>query len=296
MKKKKKGFIIAVSLALAAALAFLTLFAIFNLRNPVIIVAEQFFIDIYGEKRLKKEVFNTSMTLFRPVKIALIDNKAGEDVVPYSVSGISSNPYCVLFPRRFLNAARLYKELFPNVDIVILEGQLPITGDTSGFFVYRTDIESDYYKAAAAAANIAATVSNEEIKGKIVVFMPNNSYREVITKGITEQELPVETLFYATYSDISKTPGLACVVLAGLGGEILDKIPEIPVITFSWLDPSMMTNNVILVIDDSPLAQAVQAVKMAKAAEEEGFIKSKFIIIDRKIFNNSLLQIIRKIE
>jgi len=308
MRKKKKGLIITAVTVLAIALVLSTLFIIFNLRAPVIIVTEQYFIDLYGEKRFKKDINNASITLLRPVKAAVIANDAGDDIAPYTIAEISSKPYCVLFPRRFAQSARLYREQNPEAVIILLEGRLPINTDVSGLTVYGTDTENDYYKAGLIAATIAASASDEETKGKIAVFLMPGTARDAFLRGIKEEGTEYETKFYTSYTDISSTPALACVILAGTGGEILDKIPEIPVIAFSWLDPSMMTDNVILVIDDSPLAQLVQAVNMAvavKAQEAEGEgektggeerIGSKFIVSERKIFDSTLLQNISKMK
>ncbi|MCL2443160.1 MAG: hypothetical protein FWD13_06810 [Treponema sp.] len=320
----KKKFIILIIVTVIVITAVTVPLVIFNTRAPVLIVLEEYFIEIYGEKRLEREVFHLSLTLFRSVKIVTIANEAGDDIIPYAVMDASARPYCVFFPIRLVVSAGVYRELNPNVNIVILEGRSLEERNPSDYFLYKTDIDTDFYKAGLAAAaivanyNAAQSTKNQllelqyqlepepkppyepkpENNGKAAVFVEPHIYseaKEAFLRGFN-QEIQVEPLFFTSFIDISNTEDLACVVLAGIGGELLEKIPETHVIVFSWMDPEMMPTNVLLVIDDSPLAQVTQAIRMINAGEALGIFPSKLIVMNYKGTDRDLLKKLKKIR
>ena len=103
-----------------------------------------------------------------------------------------------------------------------------------------------------------------------------------------------ESRFYSNFSQFSENSGLSCVVLVDSGLEYLDKRSGVPVFIFSWLNPDFMPNAVVLVIDDSPWTQAVQAVRMAGEGRANGLIPSKFHFLDKKLFNREIIRKIKK--
>lgn len=309
MGLKPKTTAAAASLALAA----LIVFTIFNNRPPVLIVTEQSFIELYGKNRLRDEAFFSSLALFRSVKTVMVANDAGDDIVPFAVAEISSKPYCVLFPLRFTNSARLYSELNPDIPVVLLEGRSPENenpaeaapdADESGYFIYKTDINDDFYRVGLAVAAIKPKqVKKDENsapdngkKGKVVVFLENklNPMKDVFLRGLYDMGILPETYFYNSFSQYSEQSDLFCVVMAGMGTEFLDKKAGVPVISFTWLDPSLLPDDVVMVINDSPWAQARQAVRMVSNGEKSGLIKSEFLILNRKKFDGSVVALLKK--
>jgi len=309
MRQKYKTLIVAASLALTAFIAFI----IFNNRPPVLIVTDQSFIDLYGKERLYNEAFYSSLTLFRSVKTVVIANDAGDDIVPFAITEVSPGPYCVLFPIRFARSALLYKKLAPNIPVVVLEGRYPedenpannVLGmEKTEFFIYKTDINDDFYSAGLAVSALKPisaqkndnSVLDENKKGKIVVFLERNmdQMRDVFLRGLYDMGDLTETHFYNSFSQYSELPDLNCVVMTGMGIEFLDKKAGIPVISFTWLNPLLLPSDVVMVINDSPWAQTRQAVKMVSAGVKSGLIKSEFLVLNRKKFDNKVIAIIRK--
>lgn len=267
--------------------AVLIPFIVFYTRPPVLLVAEEAFFQLYGEQRIKDENFASSRALLRPVRIISVANDAGDDIVPHSITEVSKQPFCVLFPVRFSRSARLYKDLNPDIPVIILEGRS--SNRTYDFdYMYKTDIESDFNKAGMAASLITS-------EGKIAIFLESSidrKVREAFSAGF-DSEIPPEINFYTNFSNYSEQSDLSCAVLAGIGGEFLEKNINIPVISFSWLDCASMPSNVFLVVNDSPLAQTKEAVRLFSAGEKEGLIKSKFHTLKG---GNVDKQILRKIQ
>jgi len=304
-----------IPLAVAASLilAALSVFAVFITRSPVLIVAEQSFIELYGRERLGKETLLSSFLLFRYVKTVAVADEASDDIIPFAVKEISVKPYCVLFPLRFINSAQLYREQNPNIPVVVLEGRYPegenpsektLGANKSEYFIYKTDINNDFYNLGLV---ISALKPKEEPKNddsapeieknnKIAVFLDLNlnKIKDVFLKGLYDGGALTETKFYNYFSQYPQTPDLFCVVLAGVGFEYLDKKTGVPVISFTWIDPFLLPSEVVAVIDDSPWAQARQAVRMVGAGEKNGFIKSEFMVLNRDKFNKDVIALIKK--
>ena len=169
MKKKFKALILAAALLLVI---ISIPFIVIKLRAPVLIVTEQSFLGLYGEDRVKREAGGAESALLRKVITVSVANDAGDDIVSLAVSDISAQPYCVIFPLRFSRAAKLYREQNPQTRVVLLEGRFPenqrpsafaIGANTSDYFIYKTDIETDLYRAGfAAAAIISFAVEREK--------------------------------------------------------------------------------------------------------------------------------------
>jgi hypothetical protein len=284
------------------ALAVILPFFVYLVRSPVLIVTDQAFIGLYGKDRIRREASVSSRAMFRSVKTVVIANDAGDDIVRFAVDDVSKRPFCVIFPLRFARPAGLYREQYPEVPVILLEGRYPENsspsafgiggGSSDGYFIYKTDIDADFYRAA-----VAAAVLDREKNGKIAVFFEPSIQRqamEVFLKALNDVGKPLETMFFTSFSQFSEISDLSCVVLAGSGVEYLEKKTGIPVILFTWLDPSLIPEDVVLVVNDSPWAQAVQAVKMAKAGEGGALIRSKFELQKNKKFSRRALRKIQK--
>jgi len=308
LKLNKKTAIIA-----AIVLAVISPLFVFYVRSPVLIVTEQSFIELYGKERINDESLSASLALFRPVKIVAVANEAGEDVVPFAVTEAAIRPYCVLFPLMFAKSARLYKDLAPNIPIVVLEGRYPegespaesiLGADKSEYFIFKTDINDDFYRVGLAVTaikpkpikNDGLYIAGEGKNDKIIVYLEQklNEMRDVFLRGLYDRGKLLETHFFNNYTQSYEAPELFCVVLAGLGNEFLDKKAEIPVISFTWLNPSLLPFDVVMTVNDSPLAQVRQAVKMVKSGVKIGLIKSEFRVLDRSKFSRRVLAIVKK--
>jgi hypothetical protein len=309
MRKRLKKLIVPAGLALAA----LSVLTIFYTRPPVLIVTEQSFIELYGKKRLFCEAFYSSVALFRPVKTVAVANDAGDDIVPFAVAEISGRPYCVLFPLRFVQSAQLYRELNPEIPVVLLEGRYPenenpaekaLGADKSEYFIYKTDINDDFYRASLAVSALKPATEQKKDdsspetgkNGKIAVFLDRNltQMRDVFLRGLYDRGVLMETQFFNSFSQYSEIPDLSCVILAGQGFEYMDKKTGVPVIYFTWIDPLLLPTDVVMVVNDSPWVQARQAVKMAGAGEKNAVLKSEFLILNKGKFDRELIALIKK--
>jgi len=280
-----------IFLVLAAAVTVV----IFSMRSPVIIVTDLSFKSLYGEERIRSESRFASISLFRKVETAGIADDAPEDVVMIAISDISVRPFCVIFPLRFIHSARLYREQNPSVRVILLSGRqneeqfLPVLGSKAGdFFIFQTDIDSDFYR-----AGIAAAALDMNKNGKIAVFMETNlltQAKEAFLRGVSTHENRPETLFFNTISQFQENSGISCSVLAGTGAEYFDMEISVPVIFFTWVDPSFLRDDVVLLVNDSPWVQCTQAVRMAVKQVENGRIKSKFQLVNKKNINRETLR------
>jgi len=352
MKKKHKSFLITAAIVLIAVLVPAV---IFYSRAPVLIVTEQFFERLYGEERIKRENRRASLALLRPVKSVSVANDVGDDIASLAISDVSGNPFCVIFPFRFVRTADLYLRQNPHVPVILLEGRFAENQNPSAFaignnpsdiHIFKTDINADFYRAGLAAASIVemserAKAAEAEAAGesasnspqgrssppRIAVFLEKDfpQAREAFLKAVNDYEPPPEekskngkqsseedsglpavarvvprTQFISVFSQFSSTPDLSCVVIVDFGTEYLENKAEIPVILFTWLDLFLIPDDVVLVIDDSPWAQAVKAVKMAGAAggeepsgSQSGLISSKFHFMKINKFDRETLRKIR---
>jgi hypothetical protein len=294
-------------------LAAIIVLAVFYTRPPVLIVTEQSFVDLYGKERLKNDASLSSVYMFRPLKTVFIANDASDDIVPFAIKEISARPYCVLFPLRFVQSAQLYREQNPNIPVVVLEGRYPesenpaekaLGADKSEYFIYRTDINDDFYNLGLV---ISALKHEEEPKNddsapetekndKIAVFLDRNlsQINDIFIKGLFDRGVLTETQFFTYFSQGIEKPDFSCVILAGIGYEYLDKKTGVPVIAFTWIDPFLLPLDVVMVINDSPWAQARQAVKMVGAGEKSGLIKSEFLVLNKKKFDKDVAALIKK--
>jgi hypothetical protein len=317
MKLKVKQLIIAISVFVLIAV-LIPLFVFFS-RSPVLIVTEQTFVGFYGAERLRRETSLASFLLFRPVKNVFVANDTGDDIVSLAVSEISERPFCVLFPLRFARSAQLYRQQNPQNSVVILEGRysenerpsaFAIGRNTSEYFLFKTDIDSDFYRAGMTAGAIVSSTADDNQYGRIVVFLESNllsQARGAFLRGLNDfmiQERPPElqntelilpaTRFFTSFAQFSETSDISCVVLAGIGTEYIEKKTGVPVIFFTWLDPSFVPDDTVVVINDSPWVQAVEAVKMVSAGTMSGRIASEFSFLNTQRFDKRTLQKIKK--
>jgi hypothetical protein len=296
MKPLTKKLIIITVPVFAIIIAILIAF--FS-RPPVLIVTDLAFVPLYGEKRIRHETLISSINLFRPVRVVSIADDAGDEIINIALTEASKSPYCVLFPLRFVRSARLYRERNPQIPVVILKGRYndntafsEINVNESDYYIYTTDIDTEFYRAGVAAAAI-----NMDRNGKIIVFLEPHieiQARNAFLRAINSTINPLEPVFLTSFPEFIDIFNLSCVVLAGSGAEIFEKDANIPVIFLTWIDPLLLPDDVVLVINDSPWVQAVQAVRMVSGRVNNGKIQSEFRFLKSKNIDRKTLQKMRK--
>jgi hypothetical protein len=276
--------------------------AVFFIRAPVLIVTDIAFTLLYGVDRIRMESILSSLSLFRPVKTVVIADDAADDIVQFVIAEVSSNPYCVIFPLRFAQAARIYRTQNPDIPVIMLEGRYPEGNNPSArilgnqpadFFVYKTDLDADFYR-----AGVAAAILDRGKNDRIAVFLENHVQtrgREAFLRAMNEQTPPLQAVFYTAFSHFSGTHDFSCVILAGVAAEYLDRYTDIPVIFFTWMNPSFLPVDVVIIFNDSPWVQAVPAVRMVNAGVAAGLIPSRLIFLPGNGIDKEILRKLRKI-
>ena len=192
-----------IFLSILLALVLIPMIVLYS-RAPVLIVAEESFPDFYGKERIRKESSIASLILFRPVKTVFIADEAGDDIVSLAIGEVSKNPFCVLFPLRYARAAKLYHEQNPQIRAVLLEGRFSedsnpssyaISGELSEYFVFKTDVTNEFYKAGITAAAIYFYESESRVidktkPGDIAVFLEMDlpQVKETFSKAFSDFE------------------------------------------------------------------------------------------------------------
>jgi hypothetical protein len=298
MRRGIKTMIFAAFLLFSA----LVVLAVFYFRSPVLVVSDIAFSQLYGVKRFKEETARSSVELFRRVKPVVVADDAGDDIVQAAVESASKRPLCVLFPIRFARIARDYREKNANIPVVLLEGRYPeaanpasfaIGDNTEDYFIYKTDISADFYR-----AGLAAAILDGE-KNERIVFILESSIqtlaREAVAKALSDVEKPLQTSFFTVSSQFTGNQNVSCVVLAGIGADYPDKFSDVPIIFFTWINPELIPPDIVLVFNDSPIVQAVPAVRMVQAGMKKGQIPSKILYTGGKLPDKATLRKLRKI-
>ena len=299
MRIKLKKTAMAAGIGLAVVIPLL----VFLAHSPVLVVTDHSFVLLYGASKIRAEAFRSSLVLFRLVKSVIVADDVGEDIVQFAIAEVSKRPFCVIFPLRFAQAARLYREQNPQVPVVLLEGRYaeganPAAsalggGNMEDYFLYKTDITADFYLAA-----LAAAVLDGEKNGRIAVFLESHlqvQAREAFLKALNDIKKPLQTSFFTSFSQFSGISDLSCVVLAGVGADYLDKYPGVPVIFFTWINPSLLPVDVVMVFDDSPWVQSVQAARMVAARMVKGQIHSGREILRGRDIDKDTLRKLRNL-
>ena len=301
MKISRLVVILGLALAVGALPAL-----VYRVRSPMLIVTDAPFAAIYGPARLKKAQSAASRALFRRVKPVPIADGAGPDIVEIAINKAAARPFCVLFPRRLASAAERYHEQYPDIRLIILGGltpeyDLPVPDDS--LFVYRTDRDTDLYRAGLFAGILAGfkQIPAEEdvapLQRTIVLWqdrLVTADQRDFFSRGAMERDGETAVVFINNTGEMPEAEKLSCVVLAGTGVDYLDRRPRIPIILFSWLDPAMTQAEIAVLFDDSPWGQAVPAAHLAGKWQNQGQIPSKILILSDNIADNGIFRTLRK--
>jgi hypothetical protein len=249
---------------LAAILVILGITGTFYMmRPPLVLVVDEAFLTLYGEKRSDLRRHILSATLFRRVLFAVVAPDAESDAAEFAVSGASRSPFMALFPEQYLSNADRYAA---TIEAAGLSGTIRTavvdSGDGRGVSIgraesLRIDRETDLYRAGTCAAILAKD-------GTVVVYSQNDlseAYRKAFGEGLTAAGYTRDPFFSRSAEPVS-LDGIGCVVLLStINTNLLAARQNIPIILFSWTDPAYTPNGVTIVFDDSLPAIAGQAAR-----------------------------------
>jgi len=270
----------------------------FYSRSPVIIVSDNNFISLYGEKRLKNQILLSSIVLFRQVKPVNVADNAENEMLIFAITEASKKPFCVLFPLRFWDAARVYMEQFPDIPAVLLRGRNtqtvfspePISGN---YFFVKTDLFTDFYRAGAFSAILDGDKDHLALVFVEQRFMEisKEAFSESYNKTRGKEKLPS---FYVNISHFTRNEDISSALIAGIGAEFLERHRNIPVILFTWANPAFISKDVMIVFDDSPPSIIIPAVQKVKAGDKDAEIPSKILFFPDNIADNAILRLLKK--
>ena len=296
-----------VIILVVQVLALGTISMVFINRSPVLVVTDASFAALYGIERVKLQQVYSSLNLFRPVKNVELADGISDDVLIITLQEKSVNPYCIIFHSSFSSAAEYYHREYPNNLLVLLGGRNPedsLPQPDETLYIYASDTELDLYRAGyfSGLLNIkdinifrlaqilnVPDVQEKKIIGLTIDDSITDLMQNTFSRGVDEISGKAEIIYAATSSDLPQY-NLSSVVFAGSCDDFLDKPSNVPVILFSWLDPVFTSDNVIIVLDDSPWAQTITAVKMAEQKQKKGRIPSKILIFPDRIADNGIFR------
>ena len=271
------------------------LFLVYGNRPPVLIVTDSLFTQIYGQERLEKQGRKISSGLFRQLITVPVSDTAGSELVAIAVEGASPSPWAVLFPYRYLEGARLYKQSRPEVPVLVFGGSksmappLSLTEDPGINFIY-TDTLTDLYRAGLAAAHLAG-------EKDILVFQDNlfpEEQQELLLERLNTSGFSQEPIFHNASTYYASFDNIGCVIIAGPAAGFLERELEIPALLFSWADPALTPYSVKVIFDDSPWTLALKALK-ALPLGPQTLIPSELNIIRDRIAEKSVFRQLRAI-
>jgi hypothetical protein len=181
-------------------------------------------------------------------------------MVVFALETAAANPYCVLVPYRYADGARRYAREFPETPVGVL-GAPELSreeGEDAPVF-FSASREDDMYRAGRCAAILGGG-------GTVLVYHNGelSAFRPALEEGL---DGGAEFRFLGPGAEFENFDGISCVILGRNSQLFTEKAPDIPVILFSWLDPALTTRETKVVFDDSPWAQAFEAVKMTVRGE-----------------------------
>ena len=262
----------------------------FFTRPPVLVVIDISFSQLYGPERLERQFRSISYSFFRQAIPVLVDESAGPELVAIAVEETFGEPWAVIFPYRYIEGARRYKEAIPETQVLMVGSPFRLDGDAFSFV--NTDTDTDLYRAGMAAALFTGE--------KRPLFFSDgvlpDELREIFRQGLADNGCLQEPVFLNSNANYSAWEEIGCVIVNGPASRFVEQKIDIPVILFSWIDPSLTPGTVKLLFDDSHLTLAVEALK-ALPAREISLPSSPSIFRERigeKDIYSKLKDIIRK--
>jgi len=255
--------------------------AIFFFRSQVLLVTDVYFTTLYGERRTKIKTIETSLRLFRRVKLLTIPDDAGADLIAFSVNNVKGKKYGVLFPYRYIDGARRYKEQASNIPVYVFGGraQNRDQDNMEGIIFIGNDAYSDLYRAGGFAAIFA-----EKSGGGDVIFFQNEylstEERNIFEEGLKNWGFEKLPRYVSMNQDYSDNQNVSCMVMKAPATQFLEENLDLQVILFSWVDPALSPSQVKVMFDDSIWAFAVKALR----------IKNSHVLPSEIVFPESRIQ------
>jgi hypothetical protein len=291
----------AILAAAVVAAAFAVTVIVFYSRSAVLVVTDAAFIELYGKERIRRRGREASFALFRRVKPVITADGASPDILVAAASEAARHPYCVLFPGYLARAAELFHLQFPEIRVVIIGGfnaPSDLPRPDGGLCVYRTDLAVDLFRAGLFAGLIGLKRSPTEAQRTCFLWQDRfirTAEREFFSIGLMESDPGAVARFINSAPDIAGLEGVSCVVLTRSGAEYLENDAKIPLILFTWLDPSMLPAETAAVFDDSTWALLVTAARMAAGNQSEGKIPSKPLVFSGETADNGIDRILKQL-
>jgi hypothetical protein len=263
--------LILLAIILVPALVFGILWRAFSQRSPLLVVTDASFTALYGPERLKKIEFALSNRLFRRVIPVYVDESAWSDQVSLAAEDAFQAPFAVLFPYRYMGGGDYYKENHPDTPVYIISGRNQSSRVKQAVSLVRTDIKTDLYRAGLCAALLAG-------EGNILYISDENmsyEYRDIFVEGLRAQDYDKNPSWGRYNTDFLSESNLSCAVIAGPVGDFFEKMPDIPVILFSWADPDFTPRSVKVIFDDSPYALALKEYRLFSSSSIEDKAKGE---------------------
>ena len=268
--------------------AFVITGAVFFLRPAAVLVTDELFVSLYGERRIRLKTMETSLKLFRRVEQVFIGENAGPDMVAFAVEQHRARPYAVLFPYRYIEGALRYKEEFPTIPVYVF-GETRQNPHVENISFIEADTQVDLYR-----AGIAAGVWGGNDEGYVYFFYSDSlpqEERSIFEEGLKSQGYERSPVYISGNQAFFENQNISCAVVRGQGSQLFDANLDIPIILFSWIDPNITTPQVKVVFDDSPWAIFVKALRARKSTE----IPSAITILEDRIKEREVLKGLRRI-
>ncbi|GHU39585.1 hypothetical protein FACS1894190_05000 [Spirochaetia bacterium] len=281
---------------------------IFFLRHPVVLVSDEYFSLLYGVKRQHYKIIEQSLEIFRRIKIINIDGDASTDAIVMAVQDVSKKPHCVIFPFRYSNAAVKYSESTAELNSpTVLSGGFNKRPDNiRGVFFVSSDYKTDFLRAGICAAQLTTISDDKSVQAdlsekNIFLITPvkfPDGVVDIFTGAVQRVRGNVNIITPKQHDSFTQTPSAG--VVCGPASSLINKIinQNVPLIVYSWLDPTFMPESVKITIDDSVFTQIPRIIRALnkKTYDDHGdiLIPSTFKILRNRIHTSRMLLELRK--
>jgi len=280
--------------SLSIIMLLLGVASFFVFRHPLVIVSDEAFETLYGERRAANARLSISVRLLRPVRTAMIAPSASAEATADSaeLAGRGKHPVLVLFPDRYLAGARVYSARYPEQKVLVI-GDRPgnvtlgkpadtesVVGNSgSALIFFGPDREKDL-NWAGVFAGMVPKQGRPVVRFGTSIDKSMEKARSAFSAGLAVSGSNVDPLFLF--------PGEPLPVSAENTSVLVDAFPSmglpstawisIPRLVFSWMDPGLMDPSVLLIIDDSPYSLARAAFLRGMGENSEDHSASGFVL------------------
>ncbi|MCL2093250.1 MAG: hypothetical protein FWH12_03555 [Treponema sp.] len=258
-------------------------------RPPVLMVMDPGFVQIYGEERIQTQARATSFKLLRRIIPVVLADTAGPDLYAIAIEAASGRPWAVFFLAAYDEAARYYQNLRPEIPVFLIGPGDP-RRNTEALLHISPHRSLDLYRAGAAAAIFS--------EGEGILFfgidLASPDEQAAFTQGLRSQGYSDDPLFTLASEEFSYREGVGAIVLAGGNARVLEAYPGVPVLLFSWANPSWTPGSVKIIFDDSPWGLLLDALSYRDHAQPLPHISSGLIILEERIEDPLVSQRLRE--